>query len=505
VPASPPEADVCLILEGTYPYAMGGVSSWTHELIQTQNHLTFSIVALASADAPAKLLYELPPNVVHLQTLRLQCLPKGKPALPAGDEQKLFSILNENLRRLQQSNATLADLKNITEAFAPHRDRLGSNILLDSRSAWHMLEDMYRTTMPQVSFLDYFWSWRGLFGGLLSILLADLPRAKTYHALCTGYAGLLLARARLETGRSCLVTEHGIYTNERRIEIASAEWIDDPHSFNLSLQSSGRNLKDFWTDTFTNYSRLCYEASDEIVTLYEGNHEFQLMDGAFPEKLRVIANGIDAEKYASISRKDHPPSVALIGRLVPIKDIKTYIKAVHRLKNKIPDLRAWLLGPSDEDPEYARECLEMIEHFGLQETLLLPGKVNVSDYLGQIDVVVLTSLSEAQPLVLLEAGAAGLPVVATNVGACREMIMGARSEHPNLGPGGAIVPLGSPAAVADELYRLLSDRTYYKHCSASMQERVRRHYRKADQHGAYVELYRRLIEATDTKNLKKAA
>src|SRR5580692_9654795 len=83
MPAKTVKADICLILEGTYPYAMGGVSTWTHELIRTQSHLTFAIVALASADAPAKLLYELPPNVVGLTTLRLQCMPKGKPALHA--------------------------------------------------------------------------------------------------------------------------------------------------------------------------------------------------------------------------------------------------------------------------------------------------------------------------------------------------------------------------------------------------------------------------------------
>src|SRR5476651_2296018 len=64
-------ADICLFLEGTYPYAMGGVATWVHELIQTQKHLTFSIVALISRDAPAKLAYELPPNVISIQNLRL--------------------------------------------------------------------------------------------------------------------------------------------------------------------------------------------------------------------------------------------------------------------------------------------------------------------------------------------------------------------------------------------------------------------------------------------------
>jgi polysaccharide biosynthesis protein PelF len=497
-------ADVCLILEGTYPYAMGGVSTWTHELIKVQSHLKFSIVALASPDAPAKLLYELPPNVINFTTLRLQRLPEGDLSLSPVKTKEFFTSLEKNLMAMQ-SEASLKNLKGITDALAPYRNKIGRKLLLESREAWQVLDNMYRTTMPQVSFLDYFWSWRGLFGGLFSVLLADLPPAKTYHALCTGYAGLLLARAHLETGRSCLVTEHGIYTNERRIEIASADWIDDPHTFNLSVSSPGRDLKDFWTDTFTNYSRLCYEAASEIVTLYEGNHAYQLMDGASQDKLRLIPNGIDFDLYTGIERKEHPPTVALIGRVVSIKDIKTYIKAIHRLKKAVPDLKAYILGPTDEEPDYAEECFEMIEHLGLKDTLELPGKVNIKDYFGIIDVITLTSISEAQPLVILEAGAAGIPVVATDVGACREMITGASNEQPNLGAGGAVVPLGSPAAVADALAKLLTDKKYYEACSSSIAERVKHYYRKADQHKSYSDLYRNLIEATEPHIIKVAA
>ncbi len=45
-----PTADVCLILEGTYPFVSGGVSSWTHDLIQKQSHLTFHVLALLPRD-----------------------------------------------------------------------------------------------------------------------------------------------------------------------------------------------------------------------------------------------------------------------------------------------------------------------------------------------------------------------------------------------------------------------------------------------------------------------
>lgn len=103
------------------------------------------------------------------------------------------------------------------------------------------------------SFLDYFWSWRALLGGLYSVLLADLPEASVYHAVSTGYAGLFAARAALETGRPVLLTEHGIYTNERRIEIGMADWLHGQQS-GFQVDRQGATLKDLWIDTFIGYS-----------------------------------------------------------------------------------------------------------------------------------------------------------------------------------------------------------------------------------------------------------
>src|SRR5262249_33943294 len=134
-------------------------------------------------------------------------------------------------------------------------------------------------------------------------------------------------------------------------------------------------------------------------------------------------------------------------------------------------------------------------HLQLEDTLVFTGKVNVMDYLGSIDVIVLTSLSEAQPLVIIEAGAAGIPTVATDVGACREMIMGSRRESPALGDGGVVVPLANPRAVASALQRLLTQPEYYRLCSRAIAERVRCYYSKADQQAAYAGLYQQLVES----------
>lgn len=136
----------------------------------------------------------------------------------------------------------------------------------------------------------------------------------------------------------------------------------------------------------------------------------------------------------------------------------------------------------------------MIAHLGLKENIIFTGKVNIADYLPRIDVIVLTSLSEAQPLVILEAGAAGIPCVATNVGACSEMILGSTHEHPKLGTGGGVSALSNPESTAHHLYQLLTDAAFYKQCSTAMRARVQKYYNKKDQHASYAALYNALLE-----------
>jgi polysaccharide biosynthesis protein PelF len=108
---------------------------------------------------------------------------------------------------------------------------------------------------------------------------------------------------------------------------------------------------------------------------------------------------------------------------------------------------------------------------------------------------VLTSLSESQPLTLLEAGAAGIPFVASNVGSCREIIEGRGDEEPQLGPGGLITGVVAPGEVADAVQRLLSDHTLRKSYGDNLQKRVQRFYRSDQAATAYRDLYRHRLAA----------
>lgn len=502
-PQGTPRADVCLILEGTYPYVAGGVSQWTHQLLQAQRHLSFELICLVPEKAELTRRYEVPSNVKGITTVRVGALPAGNQRIPR--LQAILERLEAPLLRLHTGGG-LDDLASVLREIEPFGASLGRTALLNSPEAWKLILRMYHAGHPESPFLDYFWSWRAILGGIYSMLLAPLPPARVYHALSTGYAGLYAARAHLETGRPALLTEHGIYTNERRIEIAMADWLYNPEN-GLTLEKSPRDLRIMWFEAFAAYSRACYQAAARIITLHSGNQYFQLADGAPPEKLFIIPNGIDYARFSVSAEKrtQHPPTMALIGRVVPIKDVKTFIRAASIVREIVPDIEALVLGPADEDPQYLEECRALVAYLGIEKCVRFTGPVSVADYLPRIDVLVLTSISEAQPLVILEAGAAGVPSVATDVGACREMIYGRPEEQPPLGAGGEATPLANPTATARAVAQLLAGRDYWAQASHAIRERVKLYYDKPALDSAYAELYAHWCAMPDQRLTGEAA
>ncbi len=487
-----PEADVCIVVEGCYPYVPGGVSAWIDWLMRSQPQTSFSVLALWPRPMELKSRYQQPENMVGIDHLYLQqfgARPVTRGAVPRGIEQ-----VGEVLTRLLTRGGAGA-LRDAMQLLAQMRGQMSLERFFNSPSAWRIVQDMYRREMPNGSFLNFFWAWRALLGGLLAVLEHPMPKAKVYHTISTGYAGVFAARARIETGRPALLTEHGIYTNERRIELLMAEWVADTIDKGHDLHDPRLDLRDLWIEAFEAYARTCYEAATRVVTLYRDNQGPQRLLGAAEDKLQVIANGIDLERFAGIeaAAADARPTMALIGRVVPIKDVKTFIEAAHLLSQRVANLRAWVIGPTDEDQEYHRECQALVAEYKLENTVLFTGPVNIIDYLPQIHVMVLTSLSESQPLVVLEAGAAGIPFVSTDVGSCREIIEGPTDEAARFGPGGVITHLAAAGEIAEACERLLTDARWRRQAGEALKGRVGAHYTSLKAATAYYDLYEALM------------
>ena len=487
-------ADVCLLLEGTYPYVAGGVASWVHQLIGDLTTVKFALVHIGASEEAERLLkYPLPRNVVELREVFLhEPLPRPrrmpKPVLGPRD----WAVLRDFHAGLASGDySAFGSL--VCEVFSPGRVPLVE--LAYGLEAWDFLLEQYGRRGEGPSFIDYFWTWRFTHLPLVRALSARVPEARCYHAVSTGYAGVMAAAARLRRPSAMLLTEHGIYTRERRLEIAHAGWIPDAGEDDLALSDREGFFRAWWERLFSALSRIAYRTADRITTIYEGNRLMQVAEGADPARIRVIPNGVEVEAYAGLRPSDLPgdqPVIALVGRVVPIKDVKTFIRAAAEVHRVRPEARIWVLGPTEEDPEYYADCLALVRTLELEEVVEFRGKVDLKQALAEVDLLVLTSISEGQPLVILEAMAAGIPCVATDVGACRELIEGVGPKDRALGSAGFVTPVGAPEPTAAALLQLLADAPRYQACARAARERVRRSYRASLVSARYQEIYEEL-------------
>jgi len=491
-------ADVCLILEGTYPFVTGGVSSWTHQLITHLPEVRFHLYCLIAEREPGPWLFPRPDNVSGITTLSLgggaTTLESEGGMLSPEEEKKLIDLLRLFHRSL---------LAGAPEAFGELFDHLRTTgltpelfrTLSSGRQAWSLIQEFYEAQFSHEAFIDFFWMWRTTHLPLFALLSAPLPEARVYHSLASGYAGMLGVMGKLAYGRPLVLTEHGIYTRERKIEIALAQWIGQSQGDEATVRPIRETIKGFWMRIFEQLGRIVYHYSDTIVTLFEGNRSIQIRDGADPERTRVIPNGIAIGEPISLSPRQREEGgerlVGFIGRVVPIKDVKTFIQACRLVADQYPAVRILIMGPMDQDPEYARECQNLVELLELSGHVTFTGSVRVSDYLPRLDLLVLTSLSEAQPLVIMEGAVYEVPTVATRVGACDELINGRLREDRLLGPGGIVTTVGNPDETALSILRILRDEDLRRRMGRAARIRMERFYREEAVFSSYREIYRR--------------
>jgi glycosyltransferase involved in cell wall biosynthesis len=478
-------ADVCLIVEGSYPYFVGGLASWIDALMRASPQLKFHVIAIRISSQASRRSFQLPANAVGLTEVILDVCPQGR--MPRYREAEkvdhILALLEATLA--QGDRPTFERLLELLRSTG-----FGQAALLDSRQGWRAMEEAYGRLLPNGPLLDFFWSWRFLVRSVLAVTSTSLPDARAFHAVTTGFSGLVGSYAKLTAKVPLLVTEHGIYTNERRIELAVADWLFDSGSRGFDVSGEPAELRSMWMNGFQSFSRICYASADVITAQYRANQVFQRADGAPAEKLRIIPNGIDAVQTKP-ARPDptRRPTVVMIGRIVPIKDIRTFIVAVALLRELVPDVLAFLVGPEDEDPDYAASCRQLVTQLGADASIAFLGRVpDVHEYLRAADVLALSSVSEAQPITLLEAAATGLPIVSTDVGSCREIIEGFEAD-PVVGRGGIVVEPCNPRAMADALAEILLDAAMRAQMADVMRRRVASYYNKERVTRLYEDLY----------------
>lgn len=428
---------ICLIAEGSYPYVTGGVSSWIQMLVSNMPEHQFTILSIsANKNENRSYKYKIPNNVIEIKDIYLEVDEKNKKT-----SNKKIQIKDKEIFK----NFLIGENFQWEDFFRCINNLKDDSIvdILASRDFFEIVSDVASTHYEHVIFNKLFWAIRSMMITMLQILKSDIPKADIYHSVSTGYAGLLGALGKYINQESkFILTEHGIYTREREEEIIKSDWVEG-------------YFKDTWIKYFYNLSRAAYGYSDKVLTLFEKNKELEIELGCDKNKINIIPNGVKIEKFRDLNNQkdDECINVGAIVRVVPIKDIKTIIQAFNIANESMHNIKLYIIGPLDEDQDYTKECEDLVKSLG-NKNIIFTGRVDITNYIGKMDMILLGSISEGQPLSVLEAMACKKALITTNVGACKELLYG---NNDNLGSCGIVVPVMGCKQMAKAIVKLARD------------------------------------------------
>ncbi len=490
--AAPPR--VLLVAEGTYPFEYGGVSTWCDALMRSLPDVEFSVVAIA-AQPGLKWVFSIPENVVDIRTIPLWGLQDISETAPHSSLRRLYAS-----RVATSAKAISAEfvppLRGFLRAlFVPPADR--SAIAYDLHAMYRFLighdldRAMHSAAVWQVCLAEFrggyereaaglgapplqLWEVNTAFQWLcrwLFPLARRLPEVDVVHSAMAGICSIVAVTAKLEYGAGFCLTEHGVYLRERYL--AEGHRRDSYFLKLLALRFAAR------------MTEMSYALADQISPCCDYNQRWELEIGAEPAKLETIYYGVDgAEFNAEVTYSPTPDTVVWVGRINPLKDVETLLRAAAQVRQQRPDVRFLLYGSAPaEDAAYYQRCLALHEELGLQDSVEFCGYTDrpAAAY-SSGDIVVLSSISEGFPYSTLEAMLCGRPIVATAVGGIPEQIEGA----------GLAVEPRNPEAMAHGILSLLDDPQLCRRFGEAARERASSRFAARRFRGAHYTTYQRL-------------
>ena len=506
-----PPVDVALVAESTYPYLRGGVSAVMHDIISSHPDVSFGIIHITwDSKGSTTHAYEVPANVRWVAPLYLS-MQEHRQDFMAMRPRHLRMAAKHRERLALQVAAALGAV--CVDNCGPFWDLYDSHInprtsatplwpLLTTRELMRLVE---RVCPPGTSLAELFWLLRELTSQTYAVAGADYPRAAIYHAHTSGYAALAGAVAARQNRARFLLTEHNLYVrdtiNERigrsmALPVTRSDWV----TADVSVQDRA------WMAWLTEMTTIAYHAADELTYLYPEALEEAALLGAPVWRARVVPNGINLDAFDSARQRqlkrdhlrlqpDHVWELAYVARIVQVKGLHDLLDALSLVVQR--GWRSFKLprdGACGGDARVSgNACKRRVAALGIGDYISFVGPQNLKEAFGDVDLVVLPSHNEGQPLAVLEAMTAGLPTVATRVGAMEQLLRDPlRRSGREVGPCGLVVQPHAHQEMADAILTVVSDNDMYRTFRVNSYERVRHAFQLPDAMRSYGQLYAEL-------------
>jgi glycosyltransferase involved in cell wall biosynthesis len=245
------------------------------------------------------------------------------------------------------------------------------------------------------------------------VALARLFRERDYHVVHshTPKAGLLApVAARLACTPTIIHTIHGLLVHDRA-----------PPLFKLAGAAC-----EFWTGAWC--QRLLSQSREDVDTAVQ-------LGICPPDRIQHLGNGIDVRRFskeavpaarqqlrATFGFRDDDIVVGMVGRLVREKGFEEFFAAMGRVMGARPRVRALVVAPEDDDQSDRLDPQRLLERVDRARTVLLGRRDDLPELYAAMDLFVLPSYREGIPRTLMEASAMALPVIATRIRGCREVV-----------------------------------------------------------------------------------
>ncbi|MFF7613751.1 GT4 family glycosyltransferase PelF [Streptomyces lavendulae] len=428
---------VTLLTEGTYPHSHGGVSVWCDQLVQGMPDLDFDVIAVTGTGREA-LAWDLPGHVHSVRSVPMWGAPpegrrphgRAERRLAAAYERFLTALLDP-----QAEDGFAPALYTMARAAADGQLSpflRGHRAITILAAVWNRPGLAVREARPT---LRDALTATTLLEHALRPLAAPPPSQGVAHAVSGGVA-VLPGLAGLERHDvPLLLTEHGVYLRERYIGYRTA-----PYRWPVKALVLGF------------FRLLAQESYRRAALITPGNRYNRLWEeegGAAPESIRTVYNGVDPAAFPPAGPEPEVPTLSWAGRVDPIKDLETLIRAFDLVRRQVPAARLRLFGGTPRGGEAYRErCEALAAELGHADAVVFEGRVDdIKDAYAAGNVVMLSSISEGFPFTLIEAMSCGRATVSTDVGGVREAV----------GEAGLVVPPRDPAAMAAAAVELLAD------------------------------------------------
>lgn len=463
--------EVLMTTEGTYPFAVGGVSTCSHQMITGIDDIRWTILPLIGATQPRTPRFDLPDNARLLRPLVLWEERSGAVRARRRHEGAWVpAALVRGLLRWDNDHEALLDAlvwcrwnpRSVSRAFCSR----------EAWSAWHRAVDDLRAEdhvdggdVPDLDRQAAMRLYRTLHW-VARVAATPTPPTDLLHVTAAGWAGIPAIVHRAIHGTPLVLTEHGVYLRETYLAMATARVSAADRFVNTRL---ARGL-----------ARASYHHADLITPVTDFNANWERALGVPAHKIHAIVNGVDPPDTAPVD----PPGdqvVMSVGRIDPLKDIATMLRVASEVRRVVPGCRFVHHGPVSPGQEaYDRSCRRLHERLELGEGFVFAGPT--SDPTGAVrkaDVVLLTSISEGLPMAILEAMVEARPVVSTGVGGVPEVLRGV----------GYTAPPGDVQALASRVAFLLHNPELARVLGRGGRARVARHFSGARFIQAYRELF----------------